>query len=80
MEVTTQYTRVSYAGYYATKTTSTTTFKSTIDAQGTADEERMLAKNYMEKVTLKESTGEPMSAEDIFNRKFIENLEEISEQ
>ena len=41
MEVTTQYAGVSYAGYYATKTTSTTTFESTIDAQGAAAEERM---------------------------------------
>ena len=54
MEVITQYTGVSYAGYYATKTTSTTTFESTIDAQGTAGEERMSAKNYTETVTSKE--------------------------
>ena len=66
MEVTTQYAGVSYAGYYATKTTSTTTFESTIDAQGAADEESMSAKNYTETVTSKESTGETMSAADVF--------------
>ncbi|MGN0515045.1 MAG: hypothetical protein ACI4GD_12275 [Lachnospiraceae bacterium] len=54
MEVNTQYAGVSYAGYYAAKTTSTTTFESTIDAQGTADEKRMSAKNYTETVTSKE--------------------------
>ena len=54
MEVTTQYAGVSYAGYYATKTTSTTTFESTIDAQGAAGEESMSAKNYTETVTSKE--------------------------
>ncbi|MDD6844125.1 MAG: hypothetical protein PUE32_00920 [Clostridia bacterium] len=75
MEVTTQYAGVSYAGYYATKTTSTTTFESTIDAQGAADEERMSAKNYTETVTSKESTGETMSAADVF-KMLVETLKE----
>lgn len=75
MEVTTQYAGVSYAGYYATKTTSTTTFESTIDAQGAADEERMSAKNYTETVTSKESTGETMGAADVF-KMLVETLKE----